>query len=43
MGAALGGVLIAQGQMLRLNEVGLLVLLVAMGLSLWASQLQKRS
>jgi predicted MFS family arabinose efflux permease len=43
MGAALGGVLIAQGQMLRLHEVGLLVLLVAMGLSLWASWLQKRS
>lgn len=43
LGAALGGVLIAQGHMLRLNEVGLWVLLVAMALSVWAARLQKRS
>ncbi len=43
LGAALGGVMIAQGQMLRLHEVGLVVLLLAMGLSLWADRGQKRS
>jgi len=43
LGAALGGVMIAQGQMLRLHEVGLVVLLLAMGLSLWAERGQKRS
>lgn len=43
LGAALGGVMIAQGQMLRLHEVGLTVLLLAMGLSLWAERAQKRS
>ena len=43
LGAALGGVMIAQGQMLRLHEVGLIVLLLAMGLSLWAERAQKRS
>lgn len=43
LGAALGGVMIAQGHMLRLNEVGLWVLLLAMGLSAWAARLQKRS
>ena len=43
LGAALGGVMIAQGQMLRLHEVGLVVLLLAMGLSLWAERAQKRS
>ncbi|MGE0096799.1 MAG: MFS transporter [Hydrogenophaga sp.] len=43
LGAALGGVMIAQGHMLRLNEVGLWVLLLAMALSVWAGRLQKRS
>ncbi|MDO8904211.1 MFS transporter [Hydrogenophaga sp.] len=43
LGAALGGVMIAQGQMLRLHEVGLVVLLLAMSLSLWAERAQKRS
>lgn len=43
LGAALGGVMIAQGQMLRLHEVGLVVLLLAMALSLWAERAQKRS
>lgn len=43
LGAALGGVMIAQGQMLRLHEVGLVVLVLAMGLSVWATQRQKRS
>ena len=43
MGAALGGVMIAQGQMLRLHEVGLVVMLAAMALSVWAAQVQKRS
>jgi len=43
LGAALGGVMIAQGQMLRLHEVGLVVMLLAMGLSLWAERAQKRS
>jgi predicted MFS family arabinose efflux permease len=40
LGAALGGVMIAQGHMLRLNEVGLWVLLLAMALSVWAARLQ---
>ena len=43
MGAALGGVMIAQGQMLRLHEVGLVVMLAAMALSVWATHVQKRS
>ena len=43
MGAALGGVMIAQGQMLRLHEVGLVVMLGAMALSVWATNVQKRS
>ena len=43
MGAALGGVMIAQGQMLRLHEVGLVVMLAAMALSVWAARVQKRS
>ncbi len=43
LGAALGGVLIAQGHMLRLHEVGVWVLLLAMTLSVWAARLQKRS
>ena len=43
MGAALGGALIAQGHLLRLHEVSLVVMLAAMALSLWASRLQKRS
>ncbi|MDP2419400.1 MAG: MFS transporter [Hydrogenophaga sp.] len=43
MGAGLGGMMIAQGQMLRLHEVGLVVMLAAMALSVWAAQVQKRS
>jgi predicted MFS family arabinose efflux permease len=43
MGAALGGVLIAQGHLLRLHEVGLVVMLSAMALSIWAARLQNRS
>lgn len=43
LGAALGGLLIAQGHMLRLNEVGLVLMLLAMGASVWASRLQNRS
>lgn len=43
LGAALGGALIAQGQMLRLHEVGIIVLLLAMALSAWATQRQNRS
>lgn len=43
LGAALGGVMIAQGQMLRLHQVGLVVLLLAMGLSVWAARIQNRS
>jgi hypothetical protein len=35
--------MIAQGQMLRLHEVGLVVMLAAMALSVWAAQVQKRS
>ena len=42
MGAALGGALIAQGQMLRLHEFGLVVTLMAMALSVWASRLPGR-
>jgi predicted MFS family arabinose efflux permease len=40
LGAALGGLLIAQGHMLNLHSVGLALMLLAMGLSVWA---QKRS
>jgi predicted MFS family arabinose efflux permease len=43
LGAALGGVMIAQGRMLDLHQVGLVVLLVAMAVSVWAAWLQKRS
>ncbi len=49
LGAALGGVMIAQGRMLQLDRVGLAVLLLAMALSVWAARLhtdsptQKRS
>jgi predicted MFS family arabinose efflux permease len=43
LGAALGGVMIAQGRMLDLHQVGLAVLLTAMAVSLWAARLQKRS
>ncbi|WP_137919978.1 MFS transporter [Hydrogenophaga sp. 2FB] len=43
LGAALGGVMIAQGGMLRLHEVGFVVLLAAMAVSVWAARLQKRS
>lgn len=40
MGAALGGLMIAQGQMQQLHWVSLVVLLASLGLSWWASQLQ---
>ena len=43
MGAALGGLMIAQGRMLSLNRVGLVVLVFAMALSAWAARAQKRS
>jgi predicted MFS family arabinose efflux permease len=43
MGAALGGFMIAQGQLLRLHEVGLVVMLAAMALSLLATRFQNRS
>ncbi|MDO9032655.1 MAG: MFS transporter [Hydrogenophaga sp.] len=43
LGAALGGLLIAQGHMLRLHQVGLVVLIFAMALSVWAARAQKRS
>jgi predicted MFS family arabinose efflux permease len=42
MGAGLGGMMIAQGQLLRLHEVGLVVMLAAMALSVWATRMQKR-
>lgn len=38
LGAALGGVMIAQGLMLRLNEVGLVLMGLAMALSVWAAR-----
>lgn len=43
MGAALGGVMIAQGGMLRLHEVGFVVLLAAMAMSAWAAWLHTAS
>ena len=43
LGAALGGLLIAQGQMLNLHHVGLALMLLAMGMSVWAARAQKRS
>jgi predicted MFS family arabinose efflux permease len=43
LGAALGGALIAQGHMLRLHWVGLLLLSLAIGLSVLAANAQKRS
>ena len=43
LGAALGGVMISQGRMLDLHQVGLAVMLVAMAVSVWAARLQKRS
>lgn len=42
LGAALGGLLIAQGQMLDLNWVGLGVMAAAMGLSVWAGRRTQR-
>lgn len=42
MGAALGGVMIASGQMLQLHWVGLVVLGSAMALSVWAATRQMR-
>lgn len=38
LGAAFGGVMIAHGQMLRLHELGLVLMGLAMGLSLWAAR-----
>ncbi len=43
LGAALGGALISQGQMLQLHWVGLGLLLLGMGLSVLATRAQKRS
>lgn len=43
MGAALGGGLIAQGLMNRLHAFGLVLMLLAMALSVWATARQKRS
>ena len=43
LGAALGGVMIAQGGMLRLHEVGFVVLLAAMAMSAWAAWLHTAS
>lgn len=43
MGAALGGFMIAQGHLLRLHEVGIAVMLAAMGLSILAARFQNRS
>lgn len=43
LGAALGGWLIAQGQMARLHLVSLVVVLAAMALSVLAARVQKRS
>ena len=43
LGAALGGVMIAQGRMLDLHQVGLVVLLAAMAMSMWAARLHRRS
>lgn len=43
LGAALGGLLIAQGQMLNLHHVGLALMLLAMAMSVWAARAQKRS
>ena len=42
MGAALGGAMIASGQMLQLHWVGLVVLGSAMALSVWAASRQMR-
>lgn len=42
MGAALGGAMIASGQMLQLHWVGLVVLASAMSLSVWAATRQVR-
>ena len=38
LGAALGGVMIAQGQMLRLHEIGLVLMGLAMALNVWAAR-----
>jgi predicted MFS family arabinose efflux permease len=43
LGAALGGVMIAQGRMLDLHQVGLVVLVVAMAVSVWAARLHAAS
>jgi predicted MFS family arabinose efflux permease len=43
LGAALGGLMIAQGRMLQLHWVGLVVMGSAIGLSVWAGARQKRS
>ena len=39
LGAALGGLMIAQGQLLRLHEVGLGLMLLAIVLSVWAAKI----
>jgi predicted MFS family arabinose efflux permease len=38
LGSALGGMMIARGQMLRLHEVGLVLMGLAMALSVWAAR-----
>lgn len=43
LGAAVGGLLIAQGQMLQLQWFGLVLMLLAIGLSAMAARAQKRS
>lgn len=43
LGAALGGLMIAQGRMLQLHWVGLVVMASAIGLSVWTAARQKRS
>ncbi|WP_332742065.1 MFS transporter [Hydrogenophaga sp.] len=43
LGAALGGVMIAQGRMLDLHQVGLVVLVAAMAVSVWAARLHTGS
>lgn len=43
LGAALGGLMIAQGRMLQLHWVGLVVMASAIGLSVWVAARQKRS
>jgi predicted MFS family arabinose efflux permease len=43
LGAALGGLMIAQGRMLDLHGVGLVVMLLAIGLSVWAAHRSRQA